>query len=233
MASVHGTGVGRSVVIAACLVLLAACQATSPQRSPPTVGVGAVATEIRSVGPFDKVEVHHTIELRLAIGSPPRVSVSAQPNLLAMTTTIVSARRLVVEAREDFDSLDGIIATVTAPTITELALRDSAVGHVVGLDAALLVVHVDDGASLTMTGRAGWLGLFAHADSVIDLGGFVARNATVGLSQGVVARMRVSDSISGSASEGVALTVCGDPAIVDVRTSADSMVVRRCVIEEE
>jgi hypothetical protein len=227
MASVPRPGIGRVLAAAACIVLLAGCQAATDANRL-VDGVGPVRTETRAAGAFDKVEVDHGLDLRLVIGSPQRVSVTAQENLLAMTTTIVSEGRLVVEARQDFVSSDGIIASVTTPTITELVLHDGAAGRVDGLDAASLAVHVDHGATLTMTGSVGWLGLASHGACVIDLGGFVARNATVELAQGVIVRIGVADSISGSASGGVALTVCGDPPIVDVRTTEGSTVNRRC-----
>jgi hypothetical protein len=227
MASVPGSGVGRVLAAAACIVLLAGC-GTATDTNRLVDGVGAIRTETRAVGAFDKVEVRHGLELRLVIGSPQRVSVTARENLLAMTTTIVSEGRLVVEARQDFVSGEGIIANVTTSTITELVLHDGAAGLVDGLDAVSLVVHVDHGATLTMTGSVGWLGLASHGACVIDLGRLVARNATVELAQGVVVRIGVGDSISGSASGGVALTVCGDPLIVDVRTTEGSTVNRRC-----
>lgn len=226
MSSAVGTGPGRALA-AAGIVLLAACQLATSGTKPLIDGAGIVRTETRSVGEFDAVEIRHGIGLRLVIGSQPRVLVTAQDNLLALTTTIVSDGRLVVEGTQDFFSAEGITALVTTPTLVELVLRDAATGRVDGLDAARLAVHVDHGATLTMTGRADWLGLSSHGGCSIDLSGFVARDATVDLAQGVVVRIGVSETISGSAASGVALTISGHPRTVAVATSGGSMVVNR------
>jgi molybdopterin-binding protein len=227
MSSVRWVGTGRALVAAASAALLVACATAPPATSALVDGAGPVMTETRSVGAFDKVEVHHGIDLRLAIGSPMHVLVTAQENLLAMTTTTVSDGRLIVEAMRDFVSNAGITASVTMPAVTELDLRDGATGDVRGLDAAMLVVHADHGSTLTMTGTAGWLGLSSHGACVIDLSGFVASDATVELAQGVVVQIGVSGAISGSATGGVVLTITGDPRTVDVRTSGGSTVISR------
>lgn len=224
MSSVPRPGAGMTLVASACIVLLIGCGSATGETPALVDGSGQVRSETRSVGAFDKVEIRHGIDLRLVVGSPRRVSVTAQENLLAMTTTTVSDGRLVVEAERDFFSCDGITVSVTTPTITELVLHDAATGRVDGLDAAMLAVHVDHGATLTMTGSADWLGLSSHGGCAIDLGDFMARDATVELAEGVVVRIGVSDTIAGSATGGVALTISGHPRTVDVRTSGGSTV---------
>jgi hypothetical protein len=216
-----------TLIACACAVSLIGCGGLGQESRTLVDGSGAVRTETRTVDLFDEVEIRHGIDLHLAVGPPQRVLMAAQANLLGLTTTIVSDGRLIVEAGQDFVSSDGITADVTMPTITELVLRDGATGHVEGVDAAMLSIYADHGASLAMTGTTGWLGLSSHGACVIDLGGFVARDAEVELAQGVMVQLGVTGSLSGSLTGGVVLTVSGQPPIVDVTTSGGSTIVRR------
>jgi hypothetical protein len=227
MSSQPGRGAGMTLIACACAVSLIGCGGLGQGSRTLVDGSGAVRTETRVVDLLDEVEIRHGIDLRLAVGPPQRVSMAAQANLLGLTTTIVSDGRLIVEAGQDFVSSDGITADVSMPTISELVLRDGATGHVEGVAAAMLSIYVDHGASLAMTGTTGWLGLSSHGACVIDLGGFVARDAEVELAQGVMVQLGVTGSISGSLTGGVVLTISGQPPIVDVTTSGGSTIVRR------
>jgi len=226
MSSVTWLGARVALVASACIALAVGCQAAMPATPMVVDGSGAVRTETRSVAGFTKLEAHHGIDIHVTFGTPTRVEVAAQENLLEMTTTIVSDDRLIIRAEHDFVSDQGITATLTTETLTELVLRDGATGRVDGLDAASFAVHAEAGATLTMTGAVDWLGLSGHGACVIDLDGFVARNVTVELDTGVIARIRVTDSISGSVSDGVVLTVCGAPPTIDVRTAGGATVIR-------
>ena len=227
MPSVPRQGAGVTLLACACIVFLAACQFVTSQPTTVVQGAGAVRTETRFVEPFTKLEIRRGIALRLTLGPPQRVDVTARESLVPITTTIVRDGHLIVDATHDFACGEGITVTVTIPEITELALVGGSTGRVDGVDAAVLAVRADGGAELTMTGTAEWLALTSSGGCAIDLFGFVARNATVELEGGVVVRVAVSDSISGSARGGAVLIVCGDPDTVDVRTAGGSRIVRQ------
>lgn len=226
MSSVPGSGAGVALVASACILLLVGCGGAKPDTPFVVDGSGPLRTETRSVGEFTRIEADHGIDVHVTFGTPQRVELSAQENLLEMAATIVDDGRLIIRASHDYVSDTGITARVRTASITELLLRDGATGRVDGLDAASLAVHAEAGAILTMTGRIDWLGLSGHGAVVMDLDGLVARDATVELMSGVVARVRVSDSISGSVSDGVVLTVCGAPPTIDVRTAGGATVIR-------
>ena len=75
----------------------------------------------------------------------------------------------------------------------------------------------------TLSGSTSNLNLEASGGALPDLGGLPATNATVNLSGGVVASIAVSDSLKGSASGGVVLTLTTQPASSDVETSGGAV----------
>lgn len=217
---------GLALVAAAAVIALGACQITGPGPSTVVQGSGIVGSEIRAVDPFTKVEVRRGIVLRLTVGSPQRVEISAPENLLPMTTTTVRDGLLIVDATHDFTCPGGIVATVSMPAISELALVGGASGRVIGIDATTLAIRADSGANLSLSGRADWLSVTASGGSGLDLGDFEAADATVHLDSGVVARIGVTDSISGSVTDGVVLTVYGGAQVMDVSVTDDATVIR-------
>ena len=227
MSSVARPGVGVALVASACVVLLVACQMATSGPTTVVQGTGNVRTETRVLEPFTKIDVRRGIALRLTLGPPQRVEVTARENLVPLTTTIVRDGHLIVDATRDFACSKGITVTVTIPEITELALVGGATGRVDSVDAAVLAVRADGAAELTMTGAADWLALTSNGGCAIDLCGLRARDATVELEGGVVVRLGVSGSISGSATAGAVLTLCGSPTTVDIRTAGGSRVVRQ------
>lgn len=210
------------VLIAAGVAALTGCSSASSQS--PLAGAGPTKTEVRAVNAFTKLEVRHGIKLELSIGTPARVELTAQENLLPITTTAVADGTLTVDTARDYSSPDGITVKVTTPAVGQLAFVGGANGSVTGLTASTLTIRTDGVGIVAMSGTADSLALTAKGGGQLDLGEFTATDATVDLAGGVKVTLGVTRSVKGSAVGGVALILRGHPTSVEVSTTGGAAV---------
>jgi hypothetical protein len=187
-------------------------------------GSGDVRTEVRTVGDFTRVEARNGIQLEVTIGTPVRVEVSAQENLLPITSTTVANGRLTVETTQSYVGSRAIVVRITMPALDELSVSGGVAANASGLAASALLIDASGGAVITANGSADTLTLNASGGAVLNMGSLSARTATVSLSGGVTGAILVTESVSGSASGGVIVAIQGHPASVNVSTSGGAIV---------
>jgi hypothetical protein len=187
------------------------------------VGSGEVSSETRTVPAFTEIAAGGGIQIELATGAQ-RVVVSAQPNILDITTTEVSGSRLTVDTESGYVTPKGIVVKVSLPRLTALELSGGATadGPVGTVDS--LKVELSGGARATLSGSATGVDLLASGGAIADLGDLRARSARVELSGGVVATMDVTGALTGNASGGVVLTLRSTPTSTAVDTSGGAVV---------
>ncbi|WP_404388966.1 GIN domain-containing protein [Humibacillus xanthopallidus] len=187
------------------------------------VGSGDVTSETRTVARFTEVSADGGIQLELATG-PQQVVVTAQPNIADIATTEVSGSRLTVDTTSGYVTAQGLVVKVTTPRMTGIELSGGASASGAVGTTQDLAFTMSGGARASLSGSATNLRLEASGGALPDLSGLQATNATIDLSGGVVASVRVSGSLTGSASGGVVLTLTTQPASSNVETSGGAIV---------
>lgn len=187
------------------------------------VGSGDVTSQTRTTARFTEVEAGSGIQLELASG-PQQVVITAQPNIIDITTAEVSGSRLTLSTTSGYTTVDGLVVKVTTPSLKAVQLTGGASASGTTGDAATLSVQMSGGARATLAGSARNLDLGASGGAIPNLGDLRATNATVDLSGGVVATITVSGSLKGTASGGVVLTLTSQPASSNVETSGGAVV---------
>lgn len=211
----------RALALALAVAALPACGYGSPGHV--EVGSGDVVSRARSVGDFTEVQAGGGIQLQLATG-PRQVVVTAQPNIVDITTTEVAGSRLTVDTTSGFVSPEGIVVKVSTPRLTAIELSGGASASGTVGNAGNLAVRMSGGARATVSGSASALDLQASGGAIPALGDLRVTNATVDLSGGVVATLDVRGTVRGSASGGVVLTLVRKPAGTAVETSGGAVV---------
>ncbi|HET7802403.1 MAG TPA: DUF2807 domain-containing protein [Humibacillus xanthopallidus] len=214
----------RALALASALALTllpSACGWGSPGGM--VVGSGDVTSQTRSVPAFTEVEAGGGIQLQLAQG-PRKVVVTAQPNILEITTAEVSGSRLKLSTTSGYVSPQGLVVTVTAPRLAVVELSGGASGSGTTGRTDTLGLQMSGGARASFSGTTTNLDLGASGGAIPNLGDLKATNATVDLSGGVVATLTVSGSLKGSASGGVVVTLTMQPASSAVETSGGAVV---------
>lgn len=210
------------IATAGLTALASACSGELPGGV--LVGSGEVTSETREVSEFTEVEAHGGIALELSTG-PSAVVVTAQSNLLPITTTVVQGSRLVVDTSRGYTTTQGITAKVTMPKLTAVSLSGGSSATATDVTAQSLAVEMSGGARLTLSGTVDELTINASGGAVLELGSLRAKSASVDLSGGVVATLAVSSSLRGNASGGVVVNLATRPSTVDVETSGGAAVV--------
>ena len=212
----------RALGLAASLVALAtACSWGSPGGM--VVGSGDPVSETRSVAEFSSVSAGGGIQVELSTG-PQHVVITAQPNILAITTAEVSGSRLTLGTTSGYVTPQGLVVKVTVPRLDGIELSGGASASGTVGTSEDLTIQMSGGARTTVSGSTGNLDLTASGGALPNLGELHATNATVDLSGGVVASVAVSGSLEGSASGGVVLTLTTRPASTRVETSGGAVV---------
>lgn len=209
-----------AVALVTVVALPAGCSWGSPGGM--VVGSGSVTSETRSVADFTEVEVGGGIQLDLGTG-PWQVVVTAQPNIIDITTTEESGSRLKVGTTSGYMTSQGLVVKVRAPSVTAVELSGGASGSGTAGTSEDLAIEMTGGARATLAGSTGSLHLDASGGALPNLAGLRATNAAVNLSGGVVATLTVSGSLTGSASGGVVLTLTTKPASSNLETSGGAV----------
>ena len=210
----------HAVALATLFALPASCTWGSPGGM--VVGSGSVTSQTRSVAEFTEVEAGGGIQLDLGTG-PRQVVVTAQPNIVDITTTEVSGSRLTVGTTSGYMTSQGLVVKVRAPSLTAVQLSGGAIGSGTAGTSEDLAIEMSGGARATLAGSTGSLELNASGGALPNLAGLRATNATVTLSGGVVATLTVSGSLTGSASGGVVVTLTTRPASSNLETSGGAV----------
>jgi hypothetical protein len=85
------------------------------------------------------------------------------------------------------------------------------------------LLEANNGAHANLSGTATTLTVNADNGTLLQLGGLVATNATIDVSNGVTGQIHATGTVSGTASDGVLLSVTGGAA-VNVSTSGGAIV---------
>jgi hypothetical protein len=194
----------RSSVLLVALLLLTipACDESAVDAS------GNIVSEVRDVGSFDGVDASQGVNVRLVVdaGASRSVTVNYDDNVI-----------------DDIDvRVDG--ETLKVRLGREVTLAGGGDRYVAVILPALTKVAVTNGANLSGEGSATALEVDASGGANVDLGGLEADRATVDLSGGANAVLRVTDTVDGNAANGANLLILGDPRQVDVETSGGANV---------
>jgi hypothetical protein len=188
------------------------------------VGSGSPTAQTRSVAPFTKVSAGNGVHVELQQGSPAAVVVEAQPNLLDAITTTVKNGELSIGSTTSYTTRVGVVVRVTSPGITGVSTEGGVQLDGTGLAGTDLSLGAAGGSRVRLSGTAARLDAHASGGAVLELGSFAVGDATIDLSGGVRATLKVSGVLRGTASGGVVVDLAVKPASVQVDTSGGSVV---------
>ncbi len=191
----------RSLTLTLCSVLLvAACG---------QAGSGAVTTDVRDVGDFDRLDISGGVNVNLVVdaSAETRVAVIYDDNLQDNVVTRLDGDTLVIETQGNIN--------VTG--------RDRRVEVTV---PALVEMTVDSGSNVNGEGALSSLILGVTGGANVDLGDLEVADMDIDVDSGANVGVSVTNSITGQASGGANLTIGGDPATRNVDSSGGANVSR-------
>ena len=210
-------------------------------------GSGTVIRNVRELSAFDEVETSDAYRIEFTVGSPQRVEVEADDNLVPIIRTEVRGSRLVVSSRESIGTYTQLTVHITAPTIDLVDLSGAAVfltsgsvetdrfeAHASGasrielakIDAGTMVFELSGASKVVSAGSARQIEIDASGESNVEARKLIAESVQVDLSGASTAHVQATGVVSGDASGGSGLEIYGSPREVSVDTSGGSHVTR-------
>jgi type VI protein secretion system component VasA len=165
-----------AAVAAVVAAVAAAALAGSARSAPHSVvhGNGNAATQVRPLPAFTGVELRGTIVVSVTQGSPQKVVVHADSNLVSHVTTAVSAGTLVVDTTGSFATRASMHVDVTVPQLTALTLSGHGVLSATGVSGSSLSATLSGSGVLRVSGSVGSLTVALRGTGDADLSGLSA-----------------------------------------------------------
>ncbi len=212
------------VALAALLVVAGCSLPSGNAAATPVAGAGDPTTENRTAGAFTSVSADAGINLVVSSGATRSVKVIAQPNLLPLVRTdVVNGQLTATIVAPGVSTTRPVTVSVVVPTLGALSLDGGAQGTV-QLQADLLSITLDGGATLQGIGTVSHLALTAQGDATAKLGDLAADSVTVTMGGGAQATLNVKTAITGSADGGATITLATSPGSMTVKTSGGATV---------
>jgi putative autotransporter adhesin-like protein len=188
------------------------------------VGEGPIVTQTREVTDFSQVEFNGGVKYELTLGQQASLTLTAQQNLLDITTSTVTNGKLTVTTTRPYTGDQGITVSVTAPSLTSIVVNGGVSGDVQAISATAFAIDANGGATLTVFGTCTALTFNGNGGSHVDATNLAATNATVSINGGASATLNVTGSVTGTANGGASLTLVGHPTSVSVNTGGGASV---------
>lgn len=212
----------RTIPVLAALALAAAptaCGFSIDLDTAKVRGSGVSATDRRSVGAFDRIDVSGNFDVVVQVGSPVSVVLTGDDNLLPLVETTVQGSTLKIRPTERIGPRAGMTVNVTTPTLDGIDVGGSgdvtvhgvrsrsfragvhgSAGMVVDGAFGDLGADVSGSGSLRMSGTAERIRAGVSGSGEIDLVEVPARTARVRVSGSGDIALRVSDSLDADVS---------------------------------
>jgi hypothetical protein len=177
-------------------------------------GSGVRASERRSAGEFDRIEVAGPVDVDARIGGRPALSVTGDDNLLRLVRTEIRDRTLYVDTRRSVRPRAGLRVDLATPALRAISVSGTSQAAVRGFrggdfrasvtgsadlrgagEARVIALDVTGSGSASLSGRADRLLVSVSGSGDADLAGVVARAAMVRVSGSGNAAVNAGESL--------------------------------------
>jgi hypothetical protein len=189
--------------------------ATSAAAGDSVTGSGKLARQARSVGAFRAIETHGSIDLEVKIGSPQRVEIIADDNLLPLITATVKDQLLRIDTgNQGFSTRNPLRAVVVAPSLDALSMRGSGDALVEGVSTKAFAVSLQGSGDARISGAATSVAVSLSGSGDVDARALTAESAAVDLDGSGDVCVRATRSAAASVAGSGDVTIFGNPRSV-------------------
>lgn len=135
---------------------------------PKVSGSGKVAGKDFSVSDFHGIEAGGIFDVRCKVGSAPSLHIDADDNILPLIEVQVENGTLRLQTKQGFSTKNGIVATVTVPSLDHLDLSGAAKGDVKGIRSGKFRLDVSGAGHFVGDGDVQTLDLGASGGSSVQ-----------------------------------------------------------------
>ena len=201
-----------------------ALDVTGPDR---IIGSGRYVTEGRPVQGFTSLSISAGAKATVTLGGVESLEITAEDNIIPLIESTVVNGQLILGLRSNAGSLTthSISYRIGMRDITSIVGSSAAQIEIHGIETPALFLDLSSAAAFTGSGRVDRLDMNLSSAARVHAAALASRVAIARLSSASGSLVRVSDSLTGSASSAAVLEYVGDP-FVQVQTSSGATVRR-------
>nr|HPI33575.1 head GIN domain-containing protein [candidate division Zixibacteria bacterium] len=142
-------------------------------------GSGAIVTEIRDFGAFDRIRSSGSFDVDVTIGPVQKVTVSFDDNLIDLVKTELRGRTLQIYTDGSFSSRKSCRVEITVPALEEAIVSGSGDLVVQGLSGAEFAYDISGSGDATLSGAVDEVRIEVSGSGDVDARDLKARRAYV------------------------------------------------------
>ena len=190
-------------------------------------GSGTSKTETRKQSDFTKIDVNGAVNVEVSVGSPFRVEVQADDNLLANIKTETKGDTLKIYSEDRISSKTPILVKVSMPEIENFEVSGASSGNLSSVKADELELKASGASKIKIEGTANQLNVEASGASTIDAENLKAENAEVNASGASKADVSAEKDLDAEASGASKITYTGEPKNIKQNSSGASSITKK------
>jgi len=204
-----------SLTPALCLLTLAATTALATAGADTVTGSGKLARDVRSVPAFRGIELQASVDLEFRVGSPQRVEIVADDNILPFITTTVSDGSLRIgTGKQSFSTRTPLRAVVVAPDLGALAIRGSGDAVIDGIANRSFAVSIEGSGDVRVTGKSASVAVSIKGSGDVTAKHLIGDSVAVAVSGSGDVCVHATQSVTATVNGSGAITIHGKPKSV-------------------
>lgn len=182
------------------------------------VGTEKVLSQVRSVSPFSELDVSGFYDIRITVGAPQSVTISANGNLLPYITSSVSSKTLTVIAKKGYLLRPTVSPTINivTPEIKQINCHGNNQVTLQRIAQSDLNVRLDGSNQFTAVGTVDNLTLKLEGEAIIDTTKLVANDVDIQTSGSTKINVYAKNSLNVDISGIATVNYIGNPKISQV-----------------
>jgi len=174
---------------------------------------GPRTTQSRDVAGFTRIDNRGSVDVRLRVGGPQRVRVTAGEKVIDDVHTDVRDGTLRVTFDHDGFGGDNVVVEASVPSLEGVDASGSGNVDAEGIEADAFEVLADGSGDVELGGRAGRLVVDIDGSGNADLAALAAREARVSVGGSGDAEVRAAEKLAVSVDGSGGVRYHGDPAL--------------------
>jgi hypothetical protein len=187
-------------------------------------GSGDLETEERAVEVFTRIESNLGVDIDIKVGSPQKVTLTFDDNLLDNIKTRVRGKTLEIKARGSFSTNRDCTIEITVASLEEVDISGSGDITITNLDSKEFSFNLSGSGSLEASGKVEQLFLDVSGSGEIDTRDLIAQEVEVDISGSGNAVVYAVNSLDGDISGSGDIRYVNEPQHVSTRVTGSGTI---------
>lgn len=190
-------------------------------------GNGKIKNQKRDVAEFSRIEAGGAFSIRVVVGKPVSLKISAEENLLPLIKTSVSGKTLHIGSKKNLSPRKEIILEITTPTLRSIDVSGANNVHVKNIDTEEFDVELSGAGNIDLDGIVDKLSAELSGAGNIDARYLKANEVYISVSGAASADVFAKRYLDASVSGVGSIDYYGDPEKTKTNVSGVGSITRK------